>query len=179
MYDLYECNEKDTARFILGRSGTNKIFIVGLNPSTADKENSDTTVAKVYKVSQNKNFNGFVMTNLYPLRSTDPKSLPKEVDIDLIKLNIENIIQFAKSEKNPIFWAAWGEEIMSRNYLMESLKQLSNELEKINVKWVNYGDLTKYKHPRHPSRLSYSWEFSEFDISEYFNRYTQQIIGKE
>lgn len=172
MYDLYKCNEQDTARFILGRNGTNKIFIVGLNPSTADKENSDTTVAKVHKVSQNNNFNGFVMTNLYPLRSTDPKGLPEEADTDLIKLNLKSIIQIAKNERNPIFWAAWGQDIMSRNYLMESLKQLNSELEKINCKWVNYGDLTKYNHPRHPSRLSYSWKFSEFDISNYFKQYT-------
>ncbi len=171
MYDLYKCNENDTARFILGKNGTNKIFIVGLNPSTANKENSDTTVAKVDKVSQNNNFNGFVMTNLYPFRSTDPKCLPKEADLDLMKLNIEIIIQFAKSEKNPIFWAAWGQDITSRPYLIESLKLLNNELEKINGKWVNYGNLTKYKHPRHPSRLSYSWEFSEFNLSEYFKQY--------
>jgi len=172
MYDLYKDYENNTSRFILGKNGTKKIFIIGLNPSTANKEKSDTTVAKVEKVAQNNNYNGFVMLNLYPLRSTDPKGLPQNGDKALIKLNIENILELTKKENEPIFWAAWGGDILSRNYLMESLKLLNTEIEKIGGKWVNYGELTKYKHPRHPSRLSYSWNFSEFSIRDYFELYT-------
>tara|TARA_R110000787_G_scaffold42161_3_gene103679 strand:+ start:2785 stop:3021 length:237 start_codon:yes stop_codon:yes gene_type:complete len=76
MYDLYQCNSDDSARFILGKNGARKLFVVGLNPSTANKEKSDTTVAKVETVARNNGFDGFVMANLYPLRSTDPNELP-------------------------------------------------------------------------------------------------------
>lgn len=171
MYDLYRSYENDTSRFILGKNGRKKIFIIGLNPSTANKEKSDTTVTKVEKVAQNNGYDGFVMANLYPIRSTDPKGLPKEENAILRKLNIENILELAKDENEPVFWAAWGGDILSRKYLMESLRQLNQEIEKINGKWVNYGDLTQYKHPRHPSRLSYSWNFSDFDINDYFRCY--------
>jgi len=171
MYDLYKCDKNDRSRFILGKNGNKKLFIIGLNPSTANKDSSDTTVAKVEKVAMNNNFDGFVMANLYPWRSTSPKNLPEQEDIELMQQNIKYILELAKKEEEPIFWAAWGGDILSRNYLLEALKILNTEIQKINGKWVQYGTLTKYGHPRHPSRLSYSWNFSDFNIEEYFKLY--------
>ena len=171
MYDLYENFKNDSSRFILGKNGTKKLFIIGLNPSTANKEKSDTTVAKVQKVAQNNDYDGFVMANLYPLRSTDPKGLPENEDEELLNLNIQKIIQLAKEEDEPIFLAAWGEDILSRKYLLKSLKELNKEINKINGRWIHYGDLTKYKHPRHPSRLSYKWKFSDFNMDDYLKLY--------
>ena len=80
MYDLYQCNKDDTSRYILGKDGDKKLFVIGLNPSTANKEKSDTTVAKVEKVAIDNGFDGFVMANLYPYRSTDPDGLPDDKD---------------------------------------------------------------------------------------------------
>ena len=85
MYDLYQSNETDTARFILGKNGKRKLFVVGLNPSTANRYRSDTTVAKVETVTINNSFDGFVMVNLYPLRSTDPNRLPEVADRHLFQ----------------------------------------------------------------------------------------------
>lgn len=167
MYDLYQCNEDDTARYILGKNGTRKLFVVGLNPSTANIENSDTTVAKVETVANNNNFNGFVMCNLYPLRSTDPNGLPQNEDEILLKTNQHQVINLAKDVQNPVFWAAWGSNIALRPYLAQALHALSLEVQVLEGKWLHYGDLTKSGHPRHPSRLSYSWIFSEFDIVSY------------
>lgn len=100
MYDLYHCDDTDSSRFILGKNGTKKLFVVGLNPSTANKEKSDTTVAKVEYVATS---NGFVMTNLYPLRSTDPNGLPQNYDQALFDENIDQIIKLACAEINPVF----------------------------------------------------------------------------
>lgn len=171
MYDLYKCNENDSARFILGKQGTKKLFIVGLNPSTANRENSDNTVAKVEKVALIHNFDGFVMANLYPHRSTDPHDLPTTVDARLLKKNIEEIAGLAAMETCPVFWAAWGGDIMLRSYLVESFRVLSIEVSKIAGRWVNFGALRKDGHPRHPSRLSYAWGFSAFDSEIYAQRF--------
>lgn len=172
MYDLYECNNDDTARFILGRNGTKKLFVVGLNPSTANKEKSDTTIAKVERVARNNGFDGFVMANLYPLRSTDPNGLPEVVDENLFQNNFNQIMLLAEQEDKPIFWAAWGGDIVLRAYLSKSFSELVTLIAKINGSWVNYGELRKDGHPRHPSRLSYSWQFSAFDAVSYAQRFS-------
>lgn len=167
MYDLYQCNEDDSSRFILGKSGNSKLFVIGLNPSTANKEKSDTTVAKVERVALSNGFNGFVMANLYPLRSTDPHGLPQENDQVLFTKNIEAIVALARNETAPVFWAAWGGDITSRTYLSASLQQLVLEVSSIGGSWVNFGTLRKNGHPRHPSRLSYDWVFNEFNSQTY------------
>ena len=75
MYDLYECNEDDSVRFVLGKAGNKKLIVIGLNPNTANKKKSDTTATKVEKVAYSNRFDGFLMINLYPQRGTDPKGL--------------------------------------------------------------------------------------------------------
>lgn len=171
MYDLYQCNDDDTARFILGKNGKRKLFVVGLNPSTANKENSDTTVAKVETVARNNGYDGFVMSNLYPLRSTNPNGLPSEVDTLLFQTNIDKIIAIAGSEESPVFWAAWGGDITLRPYLAEALRALVVAVESLNGQWVNFGKLSQDGHPRHPSRLAYAWSFAPFEVNTYVRRF--------
>ena len=167
MYDIYSCNKDDSARFILGKRGKRKLIVVGLNPSTANREKSDTTAAKVEKVALNGGFDGFVMTNLYPQRTTDPKGLATLPDTRLFRRNIRHILKIAEAEESPVFWAAWGGDITLRPYLAKSLKALLKETNRMGGTWVNFGHLRKDGHPRHPSRLSYSWQFSKFDVAMY------------
>lgn len=171
MYDLYHCDKYDTSRFILGKSGTRKIFIIGLNPSTADKEKSDVTVAKVEKVALKNGYTGFVMANLYPLRHTHPNDLPKDYDKSLFYFNLRMIKKLAATESQPVFWAAWGGDITLRPYLIEAFIKLKGVAESIKGRWVNYGELRKDGHPRHPSRLSYKWKFNNFDATAYRRRF--------
>jgi len=167
-YDIYRCNQGDTVRYTLGKTGTKKLFVVGLNPSTANKEKSDPTVAKSENVASKNHFDGFVMTNLYPLRSTNPKELPLTVEMSLIERNVQSILELVKEEKSPVFWAAWGENIRIRSYLFDSLNLI---VEKVKNRWIHFGDLTTEGHPRHPSRLSYNWKFSDFDIVSYLKKF--------
>ena len=167
MYDLYECNREDSSRYILGKKGKRTLFVVGLNPSTANKEKSDPTVAKTEKVALQNGFDGFVMTNLYPLRSTNPKELPADGKKNLIKKNVEAILEHASGGKESMFWAAWGGNIVTRSYLIDALIVLSEGIKKKNNRWMHFGDLTKKGHPRHPSRLAYKWNFLDFDIEAY------------
>lgn len=171
MYDLYRSNKQDSERYILGKNGNKKIFIIGLNPSTANKEKSDTTVAKVEKVALSSGYNGFVMANLYPLRSTQPNNLPLTPSLEAITTNIVEIIHYAKESTDPVFWAAWGVNISIRKYLLESFVLLTEEVRKINGTWKCYGNLTKSGHPKHPSRLSYDWSFNDFSVDNYVEKH--------
>jgi hypothetical protein len=172
IYDQYKCNANDTARFILGRERNRNLIIVGLNPSTATKEKSDPTVARVETVSANNQYDGFIMTNLYPLRSTDPKGLPEKCDADLFRTNVQEIISVAEKESDPVIWAAWGGDIVLRPYLADALTELVKGVDSLNGEWLHYGDLRVDGHPRHPSRISYSWAFNSFDIHRYVESLT-------
>jgi hypothetical protein len=167
MYDIYSNARNDSWRFTLGKSGRRKLLTIGLNPSTATKEKSDTTVAKVAGVAQRNGFDGFVMLNLYPVRSTDYNDLPLVAESDAFQENISRIEKIVSSESAPVIWAAWGESIMAREFFVQACLELSRRLMSLGASWRHFGPLTVSGHPRHPSRLNYSWQFSPLDIASY------------
>ncbi len=177
MYDIYDCNEDDSSRFLLGKSGRRTLFIIGLNPSTATREKSDPTVAKAEKVARNNGFDGVIICNLYPLRSTNPRELPPECDPQLFAANIEKIIARANREAQPTCWAAWGGGITLRPYLAEAFAELEQALRRMNVRWLHYGALRKDGHPRHPCHLSYAWAFHEFDMAGYKRKFNEMHLN--
>jgi hypothetical protein len=168
-FDIYNGDSK--VRFSLGQNGSRKLFIVGLNPSTADAEQSDQTIRKVIGfMERQKRFDGFVMLDLCPLRSTNPNSLPKLEDEELrhfAERNSEVIQEIFEGENTPTIWAAWGNSIKMRPYFFEYLKVIVNAATKRKGDWKKCGHLTKRGHPRHPSRLGYAVECGRFDVKEY------------
>lgn len=167
-FDLYQCNADDSARFSLGKDGERKIIVVGLNPSTATQDKSDATITKVAKATQMNGYDGFVMANLYALRSTDPAGLPKNADTELMKQNVRAIADLA-ADGGVTIWAAWGTKIDTRSYLIEALAQIREQV--TDAEWRHFGPLTKDGHPSHPSRLSFEWEFSNFEVDNYLAKH--------
>ncbi len=167
MYDIYSNSRNDLWRFTLGKSGSRKLIAIGLNPSTATKEKSDTTVAKVAGVAKRNGFDGFVMLNLYPIRSTNCNALPCDVDSEAFSENLNCIEAIIAAESSAVVWAAWGENIQARSYFSTSALELFSRLQKYGTIWRHLGTLTQSGHPRHPSRLNYAWSFSELDICRY------------
>lgn len=43
----YKINSNNTCRFVLGSSGQKPLFVIGLNPSTADDKKPDRTIRRV------------------------------------------------------------------------------------------------------------------------------------
>ncbi|MDO8810563.1 MAG: DUF1643 domain-containing protein [Gallionella sp.] len=167
MYDIYSNARDDAWRFTLGNSGKRKLFTIGLNPSTATKEKSDPTVARVQKVAKNNGFDGFVMLNLYPVRATDYRTLPTVVDQTAFSENLNRIEAAIAAEKTSLVWAAWGESILYHKFFVEACVELFARLKKHEVRWQHFGDMTASGHPRHPSRLSYSWNFAPLEVERY------------
>lgn len=85
-------NKAETHRFAL-EIGTPRgvplrpLLWIGLNPSTADEMNDDPTIRRVRGFSRSTpatggiEFDGVLIANLFPLRSTDPRGL-KSDDLD-------------------------------------------------------------------------------------------------
>jgi hypothetical protein len=167
MYDIYSNTRNDSWRFALGKSGKQKLITIGLNPSTATKEKSDTTVAKVEEVARLNGFDGFVMLNLYPVRGTDYTALPHIADPDAFSENLMQIEITVALERQPVVWAAWGDSIEERRYFVAAGAMLVARLQNYGVTWQHFGPLTQAGHPRHPSRLKYAWNLSPLDINTY------------
>ena len=170
MYDIYSNSRDDSSRYTLGKRGSRMLYAVGLNPSTATKEKSDTTVAKVEGVALRNGFDGFAMLNLYPVRSTDYNALHEEVDGAAFAENLDGIEALVGGDRRPVIWAAWGDAIGVRPYFVAAAKELIRRLEKYSPAWQHFGTLTGAGHPRHPSRLQYAWQFSRLDSAGYARR---------
>lgn len=167
MFDIYSNSRSDLWRFTLGKSGNPKLITIGLNPSTATKEKSDTTVAKVEQVARRNGFEGFVMLNLYPVRSTNFRALAAKVDDEAFAENLKSIESVVAAESKPVIWAAWGNSILAREFFIESAKELFERLQKYGTSWRHFGPFTASGHPRHPSRLQYAWAFSPLKAKSY------------
>ena len=167
MFDVYLCNRSDSARYLLGKSGRRMLMVVGLNPSTAHREQSDVTASKVERVALAYGFDGFVMTNLCPLRSTDPEALPTQLGEYPMRQNQRAIMELAAGQESLHVWAAWGKGILRRPYLLQSCRRIVRAITGLGGCWMHFGPLAKGGPPRHPSRLSYHWQFQTFDPVAY------------
>lgn len=168
--DLYKQNANNNLRFVLGIDGDNPLFVIGLNPSTADDKTPDRTINKIIGIANGAKLDGFVMLNLYPQRATNPNDLDKMLNEYYHKQNLEAIKEVSSNRKNITVLVAYGNLIQSRPYLKQCLKDIYLILKETNPKWVKTGELTKAGHPRHPLYVSYAKGLSPFDIESYINK---------
>ena len=168
MDQLYICNDSNTARFILGEVNIGKpLLCIGLNPSTATIDKADTTISKVKVFAKSLGYDGWVMFNLYPQRSTNPNNLDNEYNQELHDTNLMHIRSVIDQYRPDKIWACWGNIIDKRKYLVDLLSEIRNVCAENDVEFINIGELTKAGHPRHPSRLPYISEPKVFDIVSY------------
>ncbi len=164
---IYKKNSANSARFVLGEKGKRPLVCFGINPSTATPEKLDRTLMQVKKiVKQSKEFDGWIMLNVYPQRATDPEGLDKELDDGLHKRNLSEIESIFSKYSNLTAWAAWGNLIEKRPFFKQCLKDILTKVSH-SVKWVRMGSLTVRRHPRHPLYLKKGLAFDSFDVKEY------------
>jgi len=167
---LYEHNDSNTARFVLGTAGENPLICFGINPSTAEPDNLDPTLKRVQNYAKSYKFDSWIMLNIYPQRATIPDKISFEIDNDLHKQNIEHISRILK-RKNLTLWAAWGGVITKRTYLMICLMEIAEIAATNECNWFSVGE-TSDGHPFHPlTRIQgfklYNAPLKHFDINKY------------
>lgn len=140
----------NNVRFALVQEGLHTLFIIGLNPSTADACKPDRTMQSIMRIVEYNGFDGFIMCNLYPFRATKPKDLPKEFDKELHKRNLAEIDRLLQKFNNVDVWLAFGANVVNRKYLMECFKSIVKVFEQHNVHWYYINKLTKSGFPPHP-----------------------------
>ena len=170
MFDVYTTSQDNSSRFVIGVSGGRPLHVVGLNPSTATNLKSDTTISKIKTFSSLNGYDGFMVYNLYPKRSTDPDRLPQRIDRNLLQKNVDIIHGCIRATLSRDIWLAWGQTISKRDYLLSCLVDLKNNIDSLNPKWIALGERTRGGHPRHPSRVSYKKSFNAFNLDGYINK---------
>lgn len=176
MKDIYENSTDNLYRFALGKMGSNPLICFGINPSIATPKHYDRTMQKLETLSERFGFDGYVMFNLYPERSKDPKKLPKkpnqEACIENIK-RIEKVLSQLPSTTDTVL-AAWGDSINNHDYLKTCLKDIAKMMEQHGYRWVCIGK-SKSGNPYHPlvRFTKEQWEttkLTDFDINQYLAR---------
>ena len=128
----------------LGFTGEGAVMFIMLNPSTADEYEDDPTIRRCISFGKAWGFGTLYVTNLSPLRATDPKQLlaagPEPEDV--WQENLENILEAAMY--CGIVVAAWGVHGVAAGRAGRVLE----ELEPLST--VHCLGLTADGHPRHP-----------------------------
>ena len=163
--DIYEGD--NNYRYILGRS---PLFILGINPSSAEPGFPDPTIRFI-----ERNFDSWIMLNIYPQRTSNSKNLAPESEFDQKKHeeNTKLIINCIEkySGKTTKIVAAWGDSIKERHYLFSCLYDLILVIKnkRKEVKWYRIGELTKNGNPKHPA---YYLRKGESNIKDYLIQFS-------
>jgi hypothetical protein len=168
---LYENDNENSIRYILGTKGTNPLICFGINPSTAEPENLDNTLKSVERLSINNGFDSWIMLNVYPQRATDPNGIHLDFDSLIHKKNLSFIKGLLSEFNNPIIWAAWGTLIEKRPFLMKCLEDIYQLTLNQNCNWVTFGNKSAKGHPHHPLYLSSTTRPEPFKIDDYVKKY--------
>lgn len=175
-FDIYDVSPKGGYRYSLGMNVPNPIIIIGLNPSYATPENLDKTLYTVEEDVIALKKQGYIMLNVCPFRTPYPNKLPKTMNymshnknLSVIKYIISKYARRAeKNNKSLYIWAAWGEGIKRRAYLMKSILAICKFSQKYNnIIWLKKD--TDAEHPHHPLYLKKGIKLIEFDFESYCN----------
>ncbi len=150
---LYEKNEDDSARFVLGQifnPNGKTLLCFGINPSTASPEYLDNTIRKVVKIGKHNNYENWIMLNIYPQRATNPNDMHLERDEELVKLNHLHIKEVVEKYINSDVLLAYGNLISKRKYLRVCLDEILTFLRKKQGKKIKVIKTTKENNPVHP-----------------------------
>lgn len=164
--DIYIHNSDNTCRFILGQNSSNPLIVIGVNPSTADDKQADATMRRVLGYARRNNFDGFFMINVYPIRSTNPRNLPCDIDYEVHKQNLRYIRNLFQKYSEATILVAFGNPINERKYLKMCFHDIVMQSQQFKLKWKQIGDLTVSGNPRHPSRGTYQ-PLKDFDLTKY------------
>lgn len=172
-YDIkiYVNDTDNHNRFVLGNAINNPLFVIGLNPSTANEDTPDRTINKVMGFAEGSGFDSFIMLNLYPQRATKPDDLDIDLNESTHQKNLFEIEKILNSVSEPTILASWGEKIKQRKYFKYCIKSIFELTKSKNVRWLKIGELTKSGHPRHPLYAGYHSGISDFEIVSYVEKF--------
>lgn len=143
-----------------GTGGRIVVWIM-LNPSTADEHVLDQTLRKVETFSRMWGFDGFVVVNVFSLRSTDPSALYNEPGFNAewaADYNYRTIGQQARDAAAVV--VGWGTEEIAQ----EKAKTIAFILKELGIRAKCLG-INKDGSPKHPLYLPYTTALIDWPVA--------------
>ena len=167
---IYVPNYYSEYRYLLGTRGQKPLICVGINPSTAAPDALDNTLKSVERIALHNGFDSFLMFNVYAQRATRPDDMEPLCNPELHAENRKAFRYLLSLSDHPAVWAAWGNIIMKRDYLMDCMRNFAADGKAAGARWYTAGPLLKSGHPHHPLYLKGTTPLQGFDISAYLTR---------
>ena len=154
-------------RYLLGTRGEKPLVCIGINPSTAEPDRLDPTLQSVERVAKNNGYDSFLMFNVYAQRATRPDDMERSCNPVLHAENRRAFRYLLSLSPAPALWAAWGNIIEKRGYLMDCMRDFAADASAAGAEWFTAGPLLKSGHPHHPLYLKGDTKLLAFDIDRY------------
>jgi len=167
---LYVPNTYSEYRYILGTRGERPLICIGINPSTAAPDALDPTLQSVQRIALANGYDSFLMFNVYAQRATRPDDMEPCCNTLLHAVNRKAFRYLLSLSSQPAVWAAWGNIIEKRDYLMDCMRDFAADGQTVGAKWFTAGPLLKSGHPHHPLYLKRDTKLLDFDIDTYLKR---------
>ena len=164
---LYVPNTYSEYRYILGTRGEHPLICVGINPSTAAPDALDPTLQSVERIALSNGYDSFLMFNVYAQRATRPDDMEPVCNAALHAENRKAFRYLLSLSQHPAVWAAWGNIIEKRDYLMDCMRDFAADGAAVEARWFTAGPPLKSGHPHHPLYLKRDTPLLDFDIAAY------------
>ena len=164
---LYVPNVYSEYRYILGTRGDRPLICVGINPSTAAPGAMDPTLQSVERIARANGYDSFLMFNVYAQRATRPDDMEQRCN-SLLHGENRKAFRYLLSLSADV-WAAWGNIIEKRGYLMECMRDFAADGRTAGARWFTAGPPLKSGHPHHPLYLKRDTALLPFDIDQYLS----------
>ncbi len=171
---FFSLSRKYRYRLTRKLSESNKrIIFIGLNPSTANAENNDSTLRRLINFSNSWGYGSLVVINLFARVSISPKFLKSSSNPIGHHNNFElksKIIGWSQDEFSDL-WLGWG----AHGSFMKRDREILKEVRKFSLKKIeNFPKakmplaigLTKSGSPRHPLYMHSSSYLTAFKLWE-------------
>lgn len=167
---LYVPNTYSEYRYILGTRGERPLICVGINPSTAAPDALDPTLQSAQRIALANGYDSFLMFNVYAQRATRPDDMERTLNRALHEENRLAFRYLLSLSERPAVWAAWGNIIEKRDYLMDCMRDFAADGQAAGARWFTAGPPLKSGHPHHPLYLRRDTPLLDFDILAYLGR---------
>ena len=137
---------------------------------TAAPDALDPTLQSAQRIALANGYDSFLMFNVYAQRATHPDDMEHTCNTALHAENRKAFRYLLSLSERPAVWAAWGNIIMKRNYLMDCMRDFLEDGRAVGAKWFTAGPLLKSGHPHHPLYLRRDTKLLDFDIEAYLKK---------
>jgi hypothetical protein len=141
-----------------GDDKNNVVNFIMMNPSTADERRNDPTVERCQRRAVKAGYHGFIVTNVFAFRSTDPAGLLAATD-PVGPHNDRLIVETAKMAKTVV--CAWGQPPKPiRGRCLEVAKMLREQVVKLHALRINSDGS-----PGHPLYIGFGVPWKEWTVA--------------